>query len=101
MDELVIHFPENSTLFDQLQKLAAELNMPADMIVLRAVNEFVGDYGLKELPADFKATMLEEVIFARGLTKRLGRITLDRFPRPQRPTPDAADSEVRGSDQGE
>lgn len=81
MDSLHLHCHPNSTLFDRLRKLAEERNRSVEDLALEAIYEFLGEYGLKEVPPDFPAKTMDDLLFAHGLTKTPGTFFSGPFPR--------------------
>lgn len=69
MKELILQFDDQETTLERLTSQAGELGMTPEQWVHRAIAGALGDYGLREVPKDFKATTLTELFVASGVLK--------------------------------
>lgn len=66
---LALHFGPKETMPERVQAMADELGIkPAD-VGYRALTEYMGQYGLKQVPPGFEAKNLEDLFTAHGLLK--------------------------------
>lgn len=69
MPTLKIEYQDNDATPDHIAALAKENGTTPEDLVKRAINEYLGVYGLKELPENFRPQTLNELFGAAGLTK--------------------------------
>ena len=64
-----IQFDDDETLPSRLREFAEFNGVSEDVIIKRAIGKYVGMFGLKERPADSKATNIQDVFIEIGLHK--------------------------------
>ena len=60
---------DDETLPSRLREFAEFNGVSEDVIIKRAIGKYVGMFGLKERPADSKATNIQDVFIEMGLHK--------------------------------
>jgi len=69
MPQIVINFDDDDTMPDRLRERADEWGISTEAMIHRAINSFMGDYGLKSPPPGFEAKNLREFFHAHGVMK--------------------------------
>ena len=69
MQQITITFSDDDTLPDRLRMMADEIQVPVEALIIRAIDEHLGDKYLKKPPNDIQAKSLGELFQAYGLTK--------------------------------
>lgn len=69
MAKLVITYSDNETMLERVERLAAEWGITPEQLARRAIAEYVGDYGLKELPEGFQPKNLNDLFVATGILR--------------------------------
>ena len=69
MPQIVINFEDDDTMTDRLRERADEWGISIEAMIHRAINGFMGDYGLKSPPPGFEAKNLRELFQANGVIK--------------------------------
>lgn len=69
MPTLKIEYPDYDATPDHIAALAKEHGITPEDLIKRAINAYLGDYGLKDPPEGFKPKTLTEVFVATGLYK--------------------------------
>lgn len=69
MPTLKIEFQDNETTPDRIAALAQEHGISPEDLIKRAINDYLGDYGLKDPPEGFRPKTLTELFIATGVYK--------------------------------
>ena len=69
MPQIVINYEEDDTMPDRLSERADEWGISTEAMIHRAIDNFMGDYGLKSPPLGFEAKNLRELFQANGVIK--------------------------------
>lgn len=66
---LALHFGPKETMPERVQAMADELGIKLADVGSRALYEYMGQYGLQQVPPGFEAKNLEDLFTAHGLLK--------------------------------
>jgi len=69
MHGLTLEYPDRDTTPERLAALAAEHGISPEMLAMRAIEGYLGDYALREIPDDLPLRSLGDLLVARGLLK--------------------------------
>lgn len=67
MQRITIEFQDHDTTPDRLRRLAEELSIPVDVLIIRAIDAQLGAVGLEPIPDGFRPKDVLELARARGL----------------------------------
>lgn len=69
MQQITITFRDDDTLPDRLRKMADELSVPVEMLMIRAIEAYLGNEHLTSPPDGFQTKSLVELFQSHGLMK--------------------------------